>query len=149
MSDTWKSHPMWVRGLKLELLAVVGDASFVAPYVGAWIETPRHTRLHDTRSVAPYVGAWIETCGMRGDTLTIESHPMWVRGLKPPTRQEEAARYLSHPMWVRGLKPLRDCIPPRAGRSHPMWVRGLKPEETIQSERLRGVAPYVGAWIET
>ena len=55
------SHPTWVRGLKL---AVVEDAlkrTYVAPYVGAWIETRLLTHLlnHDL------------------------SHPTWVRGLKP------------------------------------------------------------------
>ena len=34
-----KSHPMWVRGLKLNIL--LGSLRYVevAPYVGAWIET--------------------------------------------------------------------------------------------------------------
>ena len=33
--------------------------------------------------------------------------------------------------------------------SHPTWVRGLK-QYRIVSQRLNiGVAPYVGAWIET
>ena len=32
------SHPMWVRGLKLPLTGKMGFG-FVAPYVGAWIET--------------------------------------------------------------------------------------------------------------
>ena len=30
-----------------------------------------------------------------------------------------------------------------------MWVRGLKPRETIHKRQQLGVAPYVGAWIET
>ena len=33
-----KSHPMWVRGLKQPLGGDV-DGGYVAPYVGAWIET--------------------------------------------------------------------------------------------------------------
>ena len=33
------SHPMWVRGLKLAYLRVFYDVMYVAPYVGAWIET--------------------------------------------------------------------------------------------------------------
>ena len=32
--------------------------------------------------------------------------------------------------------------------SHPTWVRGLK-QATFPLVRLFGVAPYVGAWIET
>ena len=34
-------------------------------------------------------------------------------------------------------------------RSHPTWVRGLKLKIIDGSLRLRDVAPYVGAWIET
>ena len=34
-------------------------------------------------------------------------------------------------------------------RSHPTWVRGLKPTGQINGWAQKGVAPYVGAWIET
>ena len=34
-------------------------------------------------------------------------------------------------------------------RSHPTWVRGLKPGKRQCFFFLVGVAPYVGAWIET
>ena len=78
------SHPTWVRGLKLRFVRHFDSLKYVAPYVGAWIETyatkeklthgyeshPTWVRglkldclchlLRDTR-VAPYVGAWIET----------------------------------------------------------------------------------------
>ena len=50
---------MWVRGLKLMIMMIMANF-FVAPYVGAWIETV---------CAAPYVSF-------------DESHPMWVRGLK-------------------------------------------------------------------
>ena len=33
------SHPTWVRGLKRIKYEDVYDDRFVAPYVGAWIET--------------------------------------------------------------------------------------------------------------
>ena len=33
----------------------------VAPYVGAWIETPNCGEGRTPVNVAPYVGAWIET----------------------------------------------------------------------------------------
>ena len=33
----------------------------VAPYVGAWIETPVNQVQRALAAVAPYVGAWIET----------------------------------------------------------------------------------------
>ena len=34
-----KSHPTWVRGLKLTLVSCKSVGGYVAPYVGAWIET--------------------------------------------------------------------------------------------------------------
>ena len=37
--------------------------SYVAPRVGAWIETSGRFLLIDSRPVAPRVGAWIETSG--------------------------------------------------------------------------------------
>ena len=54
------SHPMWVRGLKHQEPTERVDAVWVAPYVGAWIETslPECRHIH------------------------AQSHPMWVRGLK-------------------------------------------------------------------
>ena len=35
--------------------------NFVAPYVGAWIETVTREEIIQNFNVAPYVGAWIET----------------------------------------------------------------------------------------
>ena len=55
-----ESHPMWVRGLKRAVCCQVSTARWVAPYVGAWIETAYTSRLY----------------------LLLMSHPMWVRGLK-------------------------------------------------------------------
>ena len=37
--DTARSHPVWVRGLKLLAFVTLGDWMPVAPRVGAWIET--------------------------------------------------------------------------------------------------------------
>ena len=34
-------------------------------------------------------------------------------------------------------------------QSHPSWVRGLKPNPRYLEWNERGVAPLVGAWIET
>ena len=33
--------------------------------------------------------------------------------------------------------------------SHPTWVRGLKQDSVAALNKTQGVAPYVGAWIET
>ena len=55
-----QSHPTWVRGLKQTEKPATIKSEFVAPYVGAWIETKM-----------------VETMG-----LIPKSHPTWVRGLK-------------------------------------------------------------------
>ena len=59
---------MWVRGLKptAEFDALGYE---VAPYVGAWIETPPAVLLTSPFHVAPYVGAWIETRRNKYDDL--------------------------------------------------------------------------------
>ena len=99
-----KSHPTWVRGLKLEPDGNGFLNLVVAPYVGAWIETIRLSISHrnalshptwvrglkpsaenqiiQNSRVAPYVGAWIETLKSWFDTSALKSHPTWVRGLK-------------------------------------------------------------------
>ena len=64
------SHPTWVRGLKpLTLHRNIG-LNFVAPYVGAWIETEASCAREKVRRVAPYVGAWIETLSMTESFLS-------------------------------------------------------------------------------
>ena len=51
--------------------------------MGAWVEIDIVTKAEVRDFVAPYVGAWVEIqkADMSGATW-IESHPMWVRGLK-------------------------------------------------------------------
>ena len=73
------------------------------------------------------MGAWIETLGML--------LPCYVRE--------------SHPTWVRGLKPIGKNLPDIKVTSHPTWVRGLKREVVAVLGNVCHVAPYVGAWIET
>ena len=55
------SHPAWVRGLKLAINKLMNVAKYVAPCVGAWIETGRNRAKEIHTTVAPCVGAWIET----------------------------------------------------------------------------------------
>ena len=57
-------------------------ACWVAPYVGAWIETRRMLQWWFLLAVAPYVGAWIETVFCFNWCKGTKSHPTWVRGLK-------------------------------------------------------------------
>ena len=56
-----ESHPVWVRGLKLQIPANYHSMFRVAPRVGAWIETTGSATKLGSGSVAPRVGAWIET----------------------------------------------------------------------------------------
>ena len=50
-----------MRGLKHLLCTKVYRRPYVAPYVGAWIETYCRSGEDVAVNVAPYVGAWIET----------------------------------------------------------------------------------------
>ena len=99
--------------------------------------------------VAPHVGAWIETSIQDLEDFLWVSHPMWVRGLKPKQKCVVQRFEMSHPMWVRGLKHLTDSNRNQPCKSHPMWVRGLKRSHIQQSYKDTNVAPHVGAWIET
>ena len=56
-----RSHPVWVRGLKLYMAGYSFGQQGVAPRVGAWIETVLGFNYHEQYLVAPRVGAWIET----------------------------------------------------------------------------------------
>ena len=51
--------------------------------MGAWIETEHRHNYLPSGQVAPYVGAWIETMNYLLNFIKVQSHPMWVRGLKP------------------------------------------------------------------
>ncbi len=56
-----------------------------------------------------------------------QSHPVWVRGLKPfsfvplPRSNEAVAPRVG--AWIETLSLANDT---KAGTSHPVWVRGLK-----------------------
>ena len=76
--------------------------------------------------VAPRVGAWIETSSLDNALKVISSHPVWVRGLKLSLLLLLIVTLMSHPVWVRGLKRLVIAISVYYYASHPVWVRGLK-----------------------
>ena len=50
-----KSHPMWVRGLKLKNPLRNDENHGVAPYVGAWIETC-HAHITNTKQCRTLCG---------------------------------------------------------------------------------------------
>ena len=60
---------MWVRGLKPGKSHADTQIRYVAPRVGAWIETRQYPGTVVCGLVAPRVGAWIETCQPFGDCL--------------------------------------------------------------------------------
>ena len=60
-----------------------------------------------------------------------------------------AGGFTSHPVWVRGLKQSYHNDTPVFIESHPVWVRGLKHSNESRGIKRSGVAPRVGAWIET
>ena len=99
--------------------------------------------------VAPHVGAWIETIRKSGGYMaSVESRPTWARGLKQECRVWRSTSSQSRPTWARGLKLV--CVRKRAlpRLSRPTWARGLKLGIIVWL--LSGcVAPHVGAWIET
>ena len=99
------SHPVWVRGLKQAMPQYQGNGLQVAPRVGAWIETIPALGFAKNTAVAPRVGAWIETSIFFFSQISmLESHPVWVRGLKQNVRLGQCLKLESHPVWVRGLK---------------------------------------------
>ena len=60
-----KSHPMWVRGLKLES-RFTGISDLASHPM--WVRGLKHTHVYKDMKytdVAPYVGAWIETIASR------------------------------------------------------------------------------------
>ena len=57
-----ESLPTWERGLKRLIADRAILVQYVAPHVGAWIETISVAVMPTAASdVAPHVGAWIET----------------------------------------------------------------------------------------
>ena len=61
---------------------------YVAPHVGAWIETCSLATCLDCKDVAPHVGAWIETQNAEYQAYHSLSLPTWERGLKHQVTQE-------------------------------------------------------------
>ena len=117
------------------------------------------------------MGAWIETRFEQLQCYYILSHPSWVRGLKQEystdrlpfpavapfmgawietqNHKQKKDRSKSHPSWVRGLKHEATNYAAGGFKSHPSWVRGLKLMYQMYLHLHTGVAPFMGAWIET
>ena len=77
-----RSPPTRGRGLKLVGNTAYLEATRVAPYAGAWIETVVGSLVVVVVVVAPYAGAWIETQRASSRRLPFASPPTRGRGLK-------------------------------------------------------------------
>ena len=121
--------------------------------------------------VAPHVGAWIETDGYKHTRKGRNaSHPTWVRGLKPTLNYGHYHVYVAPHVgaWIETGNDCTNyrncCVAPHVGAwietstlvnrvnaylSHPTWMRGLKHFRYSEIEEPFSVAPHVGAWIET
>ena len=120
----------------------------VAPYTGAWIETPHATRRarHASRTLYGCVD-W------NGNYVTIAtqqtvSHPIRVRGLKHccsyiPKRTKTVAPYTG--AWIETCVAWQRRSPP--GRTLYGCVDWN--DEATDEALVKFVAPYTGAWIET
>ena len=73
------------------------------------------------------MGAWIETDPRVSLSPKIQLLPLWEHGLKPRL----AVRLLA------------------AKTLLPLWEHGLKRYSYSHFQRFKGVAPFMGAWIET
>ena len=102
--DLVLSHPVWVRGLKLLSLSSAKGSENVAPRVGAWIETPHYPDQTTRQPVAPRVGAWIETRTFQGHYVVLNVAPRVGAWIETGNRRPKPDATKSHPVWVRGLK---------------------------------------------
>ena len=101
------------------------------------------------RWVAPLVGAWIETYHKDYYFYNFRSLPSWGRGLKQIPRLFRRQKGTSLPSWGRGLKHLWRPLLRGILLSLPSWGRGLKLYLDLCDTIDITVAPLVGAWIET
>ena len=99
-----KSHPVWVRGLKLGLTEKYNVKMRSHPVWVRGLKLISYRITLKCQYVAPRVGAWIETQGVATLAASMMSHPVWVRGLKLFILTIIANFVRSHPVWVRGLK---------------------------------------------
>ena len=81
-----QSHPTWVRGLKLGMPRKVNGILLSHPTWVRGLKLLEGMQL-SLRKVAPYVGAWIETPWQLVYGANGKSHPTWVRGLKHKDRK--------------------------------------------------------------
>ena len=75
--------------MKLVIGMTVYMSKEVAPFTGAWIETPMSTNSRTILLVAPFTGAWIETSMISSDGILIIVAPFtgaWIETTRAVTR---------------------------------------------------------------
>ena len=77
------------------------------------------------------------------------SHPVWVRGLKPSTKEYNLVPLGVAPRVGAWIETFYAVAYEDYTTSHPVWVRGLKLSLRVILLCMSSVAPRVGAWIET
>ena len=107
-----QSHPVWVRGLKLSVKSWQSYKGGVAPCMGAWIETNVIALFSGTGCVAPCMGAWIETSSLSLEISHLEVAPCMGAWIETRSMIAICMQAQSHPVWVRGLKPTNHPVHP-------------------------------------
>ena len=143
------SHPVWVRGLKQSTSWQSRLHRLSHP---VWVRGLKHAQFRAGKRagfVAPRVGAWIETYWVRIRISISGSHPVWVRGLKLQKSSVQKCALQVAPRvgaWIETFTLSCDgndqTVAPRVGA----WIETDDELFDICSNR---VAPRVGAWIET
>ena len=102
-ATTRKSHPVWVCGLK-PWRQILADCRECHTLYGCVDWNIQLTGRSNYSKVTPCMGVWIET-GLKPQLRQyVESHPVWVCGLKHRAWQQLLGYKQSHPVWVCGLK---------------------------------------------
>ena len=117
--------------------------------MSAWIEINVNTHWGCGILVALFVSAWIEIANYHLLWLMKTSRTLcecvdWNKDL------EIVLKLLvqSHSLWVRGLKSLKTLVALAPLVSHSLWVRGLKFYSNLENLFELVVALFVSAWIE-
>ena len=112
------SLPTWERGLKLLASADIDENHVSLPTWERGLKHVCYCYYCYCYYVAPHVGAWIETACPVVCPLAAASLPTWERGLKPLLVPWLVPWLVSLPTWERGLKLLCPLPSPRPrGRS--------------------------------
>ena len=115
---------VWIETTTRMLMAKAGA---VTPCMGVWIETDIHWATYRAAWVTPCMGVWIETFPKFAPKLRNKSHTLYGCVDWNLSRLSSTGR---------------------SKMSHPVWVCGLK-LSTLERNRLFGVTPCMGVWIET